>query len=102
MNRRDIEHDTIVVTGGTSGLGFSSAQRAMRDWPALHAALLDMKEGRIDELAQEFGKDRVKFFKTDVTDYQSVQDSFKGTLDWRGGFSALVAAAGYATNKSII
>ena len=70
MERRDIEHDTIVVTGGTSGLGFSCAQRAMRDWPDLHASLLDMKEGRIDELAQEFGKERVKFFKTDVTDYQ--------------------------------
>ncbi len=102
MNRRDIEHDTIVVTGGTSGLGFSCAQRAMRDWPALHASLLDMKEGRIEELAQEFGKDRVKFFKTDVTDYQSVQDSFKETLDWRGTFSGLIAAAGYATNKSSI
>jgi NADP-dependent 3-hydroxy acid dehydrogenase YdfG len=74
----------------------------MRDWPDLHAALLDMKEGRIEELEKEFGKDRVKFFKTDVTDYQSVQDSFKGALDWRGGFSALIAAAGYATNKSII
>ena len=102
MNRRDIEHDTVVVTGGTSGLGFSCAQRAMRDWPDLHAALLDMKEGRIEELEKEFGKDRVKFFKTDVTDYQSVQDSFKGALDWRGGFSALIAAAGYATNKSSI
>ena len=54
MNRRDIEHDTLVVTGGTSGLGFSCTQRAMRDWPDLHASLLDMKEGRIDELAQEF------------------------------------------------
>jgi NADP-dependent 3-hydroxy acid dehydrogenase YdfG len=74
----------------------------MRDWPDLHAALLDMKEGRIEELEKEFGKDRVKFFKTDVTDYQSVQDSFKGTLDWRGGFSALIAAAGYATAISIV
>jgi NAD(P)-dependent dehydrogenase (short-subunit alcohol dehydrogenase family) len=102
MNRIDIEHETIVVTGGTSGLGFSSAERALRDWPALHVALLDMKEGRIEELAAQFGKDRVKFFQTDVSDYQSVQNSFAEALQWRGSFSGLIAAAGFATNKSSI
>lgn len=63
---------------------------------------LDLKEGKSQELITEFGRDRIKFFQTDVSDYQSVQDSFKGVLDWKKRFTGLIAAAGYATNKNSI
>jgi len=102
MSLEPLKHETIVITGGTSGLGFAAAQRLMRDWPDLHVALLDMKEGRIEELHAEFGAQRSKFWKTDVSDYQSVQDSFAGAIAWRGKFSGLIAAAGFATNKASI
>ncbi|MDA2963185.1 MAG: SDR family NAD(P)-dependent oxidoreductase [Actinomycetota bacterium] len=102
MNRIQIDHTTIIVTGGTSGLGFAAAHRALTDWPDLNVALLDMKEGRIEELTSAFGVDRINFFKTDVSDYQSVQDSFAGVVALRKSFSGLIAAAGFATNKASI
>lgn len=56
MSLEPLKHETIVITGGTSGLGFAAAQRLMRDWPDLHVALLDMKEGRIEELHAELAQ----------------------------------------------
>jgi len=102
MTLEPLKHKTIVVTGGTSGLGFGSAQRLLRDWNDLHVALLDMKEGRLGELISEFGTDRIKFWKTDVSDYQAVQNSFENLLNWRGEFSGLIAAAGFSANKASI
>lgn len=97
-----IEHNTIVITGGTSGLGFASAHRMLTDWPDTAVALIDMRSNRISELLDEFGADRVRFFETDVSSHSSVQDSFKAVIDWKKRFSGLVAAAGFATNKASI
>ncbi len=102
MNRLLIEHETIVITGGTSGLGFASARRLLTDWPMLNIALLDLKEGSTQELITEFNHNRIMFFQTDVSDYQSVQTSFEQVLKWKESFSGLIAAAGFATNISSI
>lgn len=96
------EHNTIVITGGTSGLGFASAHRILTDWASTSVALLDMRDNRTAELLNEFGAERVKFFQTDVSDHASVQNSFSGVLDWKKQFSGLIAAAGFATNKTSI
>lgn len=63
MNRIYIDHETIIITGGTSGLGYASAHRVLDDWPKVNIALLDLKEGKSQELITEFGRDRIKFFK---------------------------------------
>jgi NAD(P)-dependent dehydrogenase (short-subunit alcohol dehydrogenase family) len=97
-----MEHNTIVVTGGSSGLGFASAHRILTDWANTSAALLDMRNNRTSELLDEFGSERVRFFETDVSNYSAVQDSFEAVIDWKKSFSGLIAAAGFATNRSSI
>lgn len=96
------EHDTVVITGGASGLGYASAERILADWPHVHVALLDRQAGRAPELVERFGAHRVHTITTDVADAASVSDAFADVVAWRGGFSGLVAAAGFATNRASV
>lgn len=96
------EHDTVVITGGTSGLGFASAERLLTEWPDLHVALLDRQSGRAAELVERFGRDRILTITTDVSDGADVSSAFQQVVAWRGGFSGLVAAAGYASNRASV
>jgi len=99
MERSSAGHETIIVTGGASGLGAASAERLLQDWPDVHLALLDLQPGRSEELSARFGSHRIRLVRTDVSDGESVRAAFDEVLDWRGGFSGLVAAAGFATNR---
>jgi 3-hydroxyacyl-CoA dehydrogenase / 3-hydroxy-2-methylbutyryl-CoA dehydrogenase len=88
--------NTFVISGGCSGLGLQTA----RD---LHAAgayvsLLDLNAEAGEKIVQELGKERSRFFETDVSDTKSVEKAVEGSVAWAREtgkpLAGVVAAAG--------
>ncbi|KAI9718513.1 MAG: hypothetical protein M1828_006696 [Chrysothrix sp. TS-e1954] len=99
-----IDGRTFVISGGASGLG----QASVRD---LHShggyvAILDMNEENGETTLNALGKDRARFFQTDVTDTDSIAAAVKGVNEWvqhtGKPIGGVVAAAGVGFPGKII
>jgi 3-hydroxy acid dehydrogenase/malonic semialdehyde reductase len=65
---------TILITGATSGFGHASAILfAKNDWNVIATG---RRQERLDELAEQLGRDRVLPIALDVRDRQMVQQTF--------------------------
>jgi 3-hydroxyacyl-CoA dehydrogenase / 3-hydroxy-2-methylbutyryl-CoA dehydrogenase len=95
----EIKNSVAVISGGASGLGEASV-RSLVDKGA-KAAILDLDEARGNNLVDELGSS-TRFFKTDVTDGQSVQDAVNGAVEAFGAIHAAVSCAGIANPMKVI
>ncbi len=92
----DLEGRTVVVTGGTSGIGLASV-RAFLDEGAFVAFCGrdgDRLERVATELAATHGAERVLAKRCDVTSADEVAAFAAAVAAWRGGLDALVNNAG--------
>ncbi|KAI9817121.1 MAG: hypothetical protein M1827_001233 [Pycnora praestabilis] len=99
-----VEGRTFIISGGASGLGRATAQNLHE--AGGYVAILDMNDELGALLINELGKDRSRFFTTDVSDSESIAAAVKGTLEWVGEtereIGGVVAAAGVANPSKII
>ncbi|KAH7037294.1 uncharacterized protein B0I36DRAFT_236848 [Microdochium trichocladiopsis] len=88
---------TVIVTGGSSGLGKVIATAYLS--AGANVAICDVNEARLQECTTEFGgshKDRFLATRADVTDEASVQAFVQSVVDRFGRLDVLVNNAGLA------
>lgn len=83
-----------VITGGAGGIGWKTAELLLENRPDVACALVDLKEGRSAELTERFGRDRVRFVRSDVTDPTAANAAVAEIEKWRRPVDMLVTCAG--------
>ena len=92
MNSRD--YSVAVITGGTSGIGWKTAELMLEGRPDVACALVDLNEGQSGELIERFGQDRVRFLQSDVTDPAAANAAVAEIESWNRPIRMLVTCAG--------
>ena len=91
MNQIDLNNKTAVITGGAQGFGYSMVERFSKS--GAKVVIWDIDQQLIDSLDLP---DNVSAVKTDVTSYDSVENSIKETLEKNNTIDILVNNAGIA------
>ena len=88
-----------LITGGAGGIGKATARRLLGEGAVV--CLTDIDAKALEETEKEFhskyGKDSVRVVTCNVTDEQSVIDSFKFCVREFGGLDILVSNAGISS-----
>ena len=91
MNQIDLKNTTAVITGGAQGFGYSMVERFSQS--GAKVVIWDKDKELIDSLNLP---DNVSAVQTDVTSYDSVENSVKETLKKNNTIDILVNNAGIA------
>lgn len=75
-----IPNRLFIISGGASGLGLASVK--LLHGLGAYVSILDMNGGAGEELVDELGKDRARFFETDVTETESVAAAVQGSVEF--------------------
>jgi NAD(P)-dependent dehydrogenase (short-subunit alcohol dehydrogenase family) len=94
-----LPNQTLLITGGASGLGAATARRFVG--AGAHVVLADVNASLGEALAAELG-DNARFVRTDVTDETSVQAAVSLALEIFGGLQGLVNCAGIGTAERTV
>lgn len=95
----DLRGQTVVITGGAKGIGFSTAQAFVRQ--GARVALLDMDAAALDAAVAELkvaGGDAIAV-QASVTDAEAVERAFAQVEQTWGRIDVLVNNAGISANK---
>lgn len=83
-----LEHKLAFVSGGASGLGRGGATAFLK--AGCRVAIFDMNTAQgasaEAELAGQFGKDKVKFFRLDVTDENAAREAIAAAVAHFGAY----------------
>ena len=90
----------VVVTGGASGLGRATVERAARAGAA-GIAIIDLSGEKADALAAQIGGAALSV-PTDVSDPGSVEAAITQVIERFGRIDVLVACAGFAYGKRTV
>ncbi|XP_011176028.1 15-hydroxyprostaglandin dehydrogenase [NAD(+)] [Solenopsis invicta] len=100
----NVQNKTAMVTGAGSGIGYHVTEELLSKG-AKKVAILDLPIARSYEatvsLQEKFGKDRVIFFPTDVTNLQVYTETFKQVVETLNGLDILVNNAGICYDRCI-
>ena len=83
-----------VITGGTSGIGWKTAEMLLANRLDAACALVDLNEGKSGDLIKRFGRHRVRFVQSDVTDPAAVNAAVMEIEHWNRPINMLVTCAG--------
>jgi NAD(P)-dependent dehydrogenase (short-subunit alcohol dehydrogenase family) len=97
--KMEIKGTVSVVTGGASGLGEATVRELVAQGGKV--AILDLTEDRGLAIAKELGES-ARFFKTDVTDENSVRNAVDGTVNALGALDVAVNCAGVGTPAKVL
>ena len=90
----DLKDKVVVVTGGASGLGRSTAEEVLKK--GAKVAIFDLNLDQANQTASELG-DNAKAFHVDVANEDSVKNAIQGVLDAFGAIHVAVNCAGIAS-----
>lgn len=90
---------TVLITGGTSGIGFATAKLFVARGGK--AVVVGRDPDRGAKAASELGENG-KFFAADVSDPKQVKSIFEEALAWAGHLDFLVHAAGHTRDKLLV
>jgi len=95
------EDPVLLVTGASSGIGAQTARRAAE--AGYRLVLGARREERLIALAAELGgEDRALAVRTDVTDWDEVQELARAALDSFGRLDAVFANAGFGASRGFL
>ncbi len=91
-----------VVTGGSAGIGSAFVRDLAKN--GIHVIGLARRHERIQEIAKELGETpgKIYAYKCDVSDLQSIKDTFKLIEETFGAIHILVNNSGCARNIKIL
>ena len=98
MNRIDLDGRVAVITGGSGGIGFATAQRMAASGATV--VLWDRDQPSLDSAAAALPG--AKTFRLDVTDEEAVARATADTMARCGRIDILVNAAGISAPKVLI
>ena len=95
----ELRGQTVVITGGAKGIGYSTAQAFARQ--GARVALLDMDAGALDAAVAALAADGAQAMavQASVTDADAVERAFAQVAETWGGIDVLVNNAGISANK---
>jgi rhamnulose-1-phosphate aldolase/alcohol dehydrogenase len=96
---KPLEGRVALVTGGAGGIGSATARRLAAEGASVVLTDLDAPalEAAVAGMAQAHGRDRVRGFRSDVTDEASVREAVAAAVREFGGLDVLVSNAGIAS-----
>lgn len=94
-----IEKQTFLITGGSSGLGAACAQRLVA--AGANVVVADLKAEAGERLTADLG-DRARFVETDVTNEAAVQTAVSVAQDIFGALQGAVNCAGIAIAAKVL
>lgn len=92
----DVEGQSVVVTGGSSGIGKAIAKRFVED--GADVVIGDIDEEKGEEVADEIG---ATFRHCDVSEYEQVEDLVEFAVEQHGKLDCIVNNAGIGSIDSI-
>ncbi|MBT2209315.1 SDR family NAD(P)-dependent oxidoreductase [Actinomadura sp. NEAU-AAG7] len=87
---------TVLITGGTSGIGFAAARRLLDE--GAHVAVTGRDEKRLDDAVARLGEG-VLGVRADVASLPDLDRLMRLIETWRGGLDAVFANAGVGVFK---
>lgn len=92
---------TVLITGGSSGIGAASVRRFYQS--GMNVVFIDKDETKAHTLLSEFDHiHRVKFFPCDVSQSKCWKNMINKVADRFGGIDILFANAGYHFNATVL
>ncbi|KAL0108636.1 hypothetical protein PUN28_015237 [Cardiocondyla obscurior] len=99
----NVKNKTAIVTGGGSGIGYAITEDLLHKG-AKKVAIIDLPLERCYNatvtLQEKFGKDRVVFFPTDITNAESYKETFKDIVNVFNGLDILINNAGICKDNN--
>lgn len=89
----------IIVTGGAQGIGKITTLELLKNGYVV--SVFDIDEEAIEEFRNEVSSGNIAFFKTDVSDEQSVSESVRQSVQQFGNISGLVNNAAIQIDKPV-
>ena len=85
-----------IITGACSGIGWSFVQSVLKKGAKCLMADLNFKAGeqKEKELQDEYGQDKVIYFRVDVSSHQNFEATFEKCLKFFGKVDVLINSAG--------
>ena len=103
MDFLGLEGKTAIVTGGGSNIGRDIVMAFAEQGVNVAIAELDEAQGaKVAKEANALGKGKVENIRTDVTDWDSVQEMVKQTLDKFGQVDILVNVVGWVKDDLFV
>ncbi len=90
---------SALITGGASGLGEATVREIIKNGG--NVSIMDSQEKKAKVLINELG-DSCSFFKTDVTNEESVNEAIKASIDKHKHINLLVNCAGIGIANKVI
>jgi NAD(P)-dependent dehydrogenase (short-subunit alcohol dehydrogenase family) len=85
---------TVLITGGTSGIGLATARRLLDE--GAYVVITGRDKARLDAAAERLGSERVLPVRSDVGVEADLDLLMRRVETWRGGLNAVFANAGIA------
>ena len=90
-----VDRKVALVSGGSSGIGFATAEQLLQDGWCVVINGRNEKKGQDAVVKLRRLSANVRFVQGDVSKVKDCQRIVRETIDWYGPISALVTAAGY-------
>jgi meso-butanediol dehydrogenase/(S,S)-butanediol dehydrogenase/diacetyl reductase len=91
-----LDSKVAVITGGSSGIGRATAVEFLAE--GAEVVIADIDEDRGTEVAEELG---CEFVRTDVSEYDQVEELVESTVEKHGRLDVMVNNAGIGSETSI-
>lgn len=96
----DLQGQTVIVTGGSRGLGFAISERLLAD--GANVSLWDLEDDGLQHARDKLGaRERVQTLTADVTSEASINRAYHSTIERFGGLSVLINNAGISGPHSV-
>lgn len=92
----DLEEQSVIVTGGSSGIGKAMAERFIEEGADVVIGDIDVESGQ--KVAEEIG---AEFVECDVSDYEQVENLVEKAVEENGKLDCMVNNAGIGSVKNI-
>jgi NAD(P)-dependent dehydrogenase (short-subunit alcohol dehydrogenase family) len=96
MNKARLKDKKAVVVGGASGIGKGIVQSFLRE--GAEVFVIGRRAERIEAIKQEFSAlGRISGMPADMANAAQAEPAIGSAIDWLGGLTTLVSAAGWVT-----
>jgi 3-oxoacyl-[acyl-carrier protein] reductase len=100
VNQLDLNGRVAVITGGARGIGYATAERALRSGAAV--SIWDVDEARLDQASRDLSAlGTVSTSVVELTDERSVQTATESTIQSHGRIDILVNNAGITGGNAV-
>jgi NAD(P)-dependent dehydrogenase (short-subunit alcohol dehydrogenase family) len=89
----------IIVTGGAQGIGKIISKKLSEK--GYSVSVFDIDEEALQEFKAESNSDKITFFKTDISDEESVRNSVLKSMEFFGNISGLINNAAIQIDKPV-